>query len=183
MLVEHHRSFHKSRGIHRLATLLGNGIFIAEGDEWLRHRRLMQPAFHKASVERYEEVMVRRATAALDRWDSQPDIDVVLEARRLALEIAAESLFGDDIAEAEANEVRDAIEAAAGQLQTRVSSFKMFIPDWVPTGRQPAHERRHPATGRDRLSASSSDVDGSRPTRPTCSRCCWRHPTAAAMAG
>src|SRR6187402_265732 len=38
VLVEHHRSFHKSRGIHRLSTLLGNGIFIAEGEEWLAHR-------------------------------------------------------------------------------------------------------------------------------------------------
>jgi cytochrome P450 len=133
VLVEHHRSFHKSRGIHRLSTLLGNGIFIAEGDDWLAHRRLMQPAFTKASVNRYEEVMVRRAKRALDRWSGQPEIDVVLESRRLALEIAAECLFGNDVSEAEANEIRHAIEDAGTQLQTRVSSFKMFIPDWVPT--------------------------------------------------
>ena len=68
VLVEHARSFHKSRGLHRLSTLLGNGIFISEGDYWLRHRRSMQPAFSKASVERYEGTMVRRAQAALERW-------------------------------------------------------------------------------------------------------------------
>jgi cytochrome P450 len=133
VLVEHPRSFHKSRGVHRLSTLLGNGIFIAEGEEWLEHRRLMQPAFTKNAVNRYSEVMVRRTVAALDRWADKTDIDVVLEARRLALEIAAECLFGNDVSEAEADEIRHAIEDAGVQLQTRVSSFKMFIPDWVPT--------------------------------------------------
>jgi cytochrome P450 len=133
VLVEHPRSFHKSRGVHRLSTLLGNGIFIAEGEDWLSHRRLMQPAFTKNSVNRYAEVMVRRTAAALDRWAARSEIDVVIESRRLALEIAAECLFGNDVSEAEATEIREAIEAAGVQLQTRVSSFKMFIPDWVPT--------------------------------------------------
>jgi cytochrome P450 len=133
VLVEHARSFHKSRGLHRLSTLLGNGIFISEGDYWLRHRRSMQPAFSKASVERYEGTMVRRTQAALDRWAGRDEIDVVLESRRLTLEIAAESLFGNDISEKEATEIRVGVEVAGTQLQTRVSSFKMFIPDWVPT--------------------------------------------------
>ena len=133
VLVEHARSFHKSRGLHRLSTLLGNGIFISEDNYWLRHRRSMQPAFSKSSVERYEGTMVRRAQSALQRWAGRDAIDVVLEARRLTLEIAAESLFGNDISEAEAIEIREAVEVAGTQLQTRVSSFKMFIPDWVPT--------------------------------------------------
>ncbi len=68
VLVEHPRSFHKSRGIHRLSSLLGDGIFISEGDHWLSHRRLMQPAFHKANIDRYALVMVRRISGALDRW-------------------------------------------------------------------------------------------------------------------
>jgi cytochrome P450 len=76
VLVEHPKSFHKSRGIHRLSSLLGNGIFTSEGDYWLSHRRLMQPAFNKASVERYEEVMVRRTAAALDRWAGLDQIDI-----------------------------------------------------------------------------------------------------------
>src|SRR4051794_10139107 len=133
VLVEHARSFHKSRGLHRLSTLLGNGIFISEDDYWRRHRRLMQPAFSKSSVERYEGAMVRRGRAAVERWAGRDEIDVVLECRRLTLEIAAEALFGNDISEAEAIEIRDAVEVAGRQLQTRVSSLKMFIPDWVPT--------------------------------------------------
>jgi cytochrome P450 len=57
----------------------------------------MQPAFTKNAVNRYAEVMVRRTSAALERWSKLDEIDVVLESRRLALEIAAESLFGNDV--------------------------------------------------------------------------------------
>jgi cytochrome P450 len=145
LLVQHHKSVHKSRGVHRLATLLGNGIFISEGDDWLHHRRLMQPAFHRASVDRYADVMARRISAALDRWATSEVIDVVVEMRRLALEIAAESLFGNDVSAAEASEIREAIEAAGAQLQTRVSSWLMFVPDWVPT---PGNRRMNAAIAR-----------------------------------
>jgi cytochrome P450 len=145
VLVEHQKSFHKSRGVHRLSSLLGNGIFISEGDYWLSHRRLMQPAFHKASVERYASVMVRRISGALDRWARLETIDVVLETRRLGLEIAAEALFGNDVTEEQATEIRKAIEAAAEQLQTRVSSLLMYLPDWVPT---PGNRRMNAAIDR-----------------------------------
>jgi len=145
VLVEHPKSFHKSRGIHRLSSLLGNGIFISEGDYWLSHRRLMQPAFNKASVDRYAEVMVRRTKAALDRWSGLERIDIVIEARHLALEIAAETLFGNDITETEAVQIREDIEVAGTHLQTRVSSFKMFVPDWVPT---PGNRRMNAAIAR-----------------------------------
>ncbi len=147
VLVEHSKSFHKSRGTHRLATLLGNGIFLSEGDYWLRHRRLMQPAFHRAAVERYGEIMIRRIAGALERWSSLDVLDVVRETRRLALEIATETLFGNDVSEQEARAIGSAIEVAAAQLQTRVSSLKMYVPDWVPTA------------GNRRMNAAIDEID------------------------
>lgn len=133
VLVEHHSSFRKARGVRRLRTLLGNGIVLSEGDYWLRHRRLMQPAFHRASVGRYAEAMVRRTSAALDRWAAADVVDVVPEARRLTLEIAVETLFGNEVSQGEAREIGAALEIAGAQLQTRVSSLLMFVPDWLPT--------------------------------------------------
>ena len=147
VLVEHPKSFHKSRGTHRLATLLGNGIFLSEGDYWLRHRRLMQPAFHRAAVERYGEIMMRRISEALERWASLDTLDVVRETRRLALEIATETLFGNDVSEQEAQAIGSAIEVAAAQLQTRVSSLKMYVPDWVPSA------------GNRRMNAAIDEID------------------------
>jgi cytochrome P450 len=40
-----------------LIPLLGRGLLTAEGDEWLRHRRLASPAFHRERVEGYGRTM------------------------------------------------------------------------------------------------------------------------------
>lgn len=47
------RDFVKSRGIRLLRALLGDGLVVAEGDLWLRQRRLMQPASHRERVAAY----------------------------------------------------------------------------------------------------------------------------------
>src|SRR5215475_11318263 len=66
ILVTQSRDFEKSSGLLRLRPLGGNGLFLAEGDRWLRQRRLLQPAFHRQRLAGYGEVMVasaRRHTA------------------------------------------------------------------------------------------------------------------------
>lgn len=147
VLVEHHRSFRKARGVRRLRTLLGDGIVTSEGEFWLRERRLMQPAFHRASVARYADVMVGRTTAALDRWQAGDTIELIPEMRRLTLEIAVEALFGREVTEQEARRVGASLDVASAQLQTRVSSLLTFVPDWVPT------------PGNRRMNAAISAVD------------------------
>lgn len=145
VLVDKNRSFHKARGVRRLRTLLGEGVLLTEGEFWLRERRLMQPAFHRATVARYADTMVARTTALADRWSATDVIDVVPEMRRLTLEIAAQSLFGTDLTDEEIRLVGDALDIAGAQLQTRVSSLLMFVPDWLPT---PGNRRMNSAIRR-----------------------------------
>ncbi len=47
LLVTRNRDFTKSLGLRRLRPLVGDGLFLSEGDTWLRQRRLVQPAFHR----------------------------------------------------------------------------------------------------------------------------------------
>ncbi|MEX2546930.1 MAG: cytochrome P450 [Chloroflexota bacterium] len=145
VLVDKNHSFHKARGVRRLRTLLGEGVLLTEGEFWLRERRLMQPAFHRASVARYADTMVARTTAMADRWSDTDVIDLVPEMRRLTLEIAAQSLFGTDLTDEEIRLVGDSLDTAGAQLQTRVSSLLMFVPDWLPT---PGNRRMNSAIDR-----------------------------------
>jgi cytochrome P450 len=131
--VKENRHFVKARGLRALGTILGNGLVISEGDFWLRQRRLMQPAFHRSSVERYGAIMERRTREMLDSWQVGRSVDAVVEMRRLTFRIAAESLFGADVSEDELAEAGAALETVETHLQTRVSSLKMFLPDWLPT--------------------------------------------------
>jgi cytochrome P450 len=145
VLIGQQRSFRKAAGVRRLRTLLGNGLVLSEGDFWLKQRRMMQPAFHRAAVARYGEVMVRRTEAMLDRWQPGAKIDTVDELRALTLEIAVEALFGTQIDEDEIPLLRSALATADAQLQTRVSSLLMYVPDWVPT---PGNRRMNAAIAR-----------------------------------
>lgn len=79
---------------------LGEGLFTAKGDLWARQRRMMQPAFHRARIEAYSTIMVRRTQQMLDRWQPTPGSDRVIDLRHemmeLTLEIVCDALFGID---------------------------------------------------------------------------------------
>jgi cytochrome P450 len=161
VLIRQHASFRKAAGVRRLRTLLGNGLVLSEGDFWLKQRRMMQPAFHRAAVARYGEVMQRRTQAMLDGWEAGATIDAVEQLRALTLGIAVESLFGAQISEDEIRLVGSALATADAQLQTRVSSLLMFLPDWVPT---PGNRRMNRAIAQlDRLVGRIIEAGRERP--------------------
>src|SRR6476646_9685577 len=61
VLVTHARNFHKGRGLERAKMLLGEGLLTSEDDFHLRQRRLAQPAFHRARINAYGDVMATYA--------------------------------------------------------------------------------------------------------------------------
>src|SRR5262245_65319915 len=56
------------RPMQVLAQWNGNSVLISEGDEWLRQRRMVQPAFHPRRFEGYASCMVACTRHRLDRW-------------------------------------------------------------------------------------------------------------------
>ncbi|MGH7265986.1 MAG: cytochrome P450, partial [Candidatus Rokuibacteriota bacterium] len=50
VLVTHQRDFVKSWVVRLLRPVLGDGLLTSDGDHWLRQRRLVQPAFHRARI-------------------------------------------------------------------------------------------------------------------------------------
>ena len=72
VLVTRNRDFLKSRGLRLLRGLIGDGLFVSEGDFWLRQRRLMQPAFHRQRVSAYGEIMAAYAARQAAAWRLAP---------------------------------------------------------------------------------------------------------------
>ena len=56
IFVTRNWDFVKSPGVLRLRPMVGNRVFLAEGDSWLRERRLLQPAFPRQRLG-YGDVM------------------------------------------------------------------------------------------------------------------------------
>jgi cytochrome P450 len=108
VLVTHQRNFTKSRGLERAKKLLGEGLLTAEGATHLRHRRLLQPAFHRDRLAGYAQVMIDYAARTRERWRDGETLDLSREMMRLTLSIAGKTLFDTDV-ESSADEVGVAV--------------------------------------------------------------------------
>ncbi|GKV31143.1 hypothetical protein SLEP1_g39877 [Rubroshorea leprosula] len=79
--------------------MFGNGLVMVEGDEWVRHRHVITPAFSPANLKAMVDLMMEPATKMLDGWmaminTGNPEIDVEREIIETAGEIIAKTSFG-----------------------------------------------------------------------------------------
>jgi cytochrome P450 len=132
LFVTHNRSFIKHRFFWRhVDALFGTGLLTAEGDFWLRQRRLAQPAFHRERVTSYARVMVELADKASDGWRAGDTRDMHHEMMDLTLRIVVKTLFGVE-APKDVAAFGSAFDSAVKEIAARFRRpFK--IPDRVPT--------------------------------------------------
>ncbi|MDX6183527.1 cytochrome P450 [Flavobacterium sp. Fl-77] len=82
-----------------LSKYLGQGLLTANGDFWLKQRRLIQPAFHKQKMNQLVEnmeVIIANELAFLTK-DEPVDLFVIMS--QLAFDVVAKSLFKISTAE------------------------------------------------------------------------------------
>jgi cytochrome P450 len=119
-----------------LAQWNGNSVLITEGDEWLRQRRMVQPAFHARRFDGYAACMVERTRARLDRWlktittSGHVETDTGKEMTDLTLDIIARTLFGAEVS-AEASDLGRAV-AILSEIAVKEMQSPATLPDWLP---------------------------------------------------
>jgi len=132
VLVNKARLYHKGRILQANKYLFGEGLLTAEGDFWLRQRRLAQPAFHRERIAAYAATMADYTGQMLAAWRSGEERDIHQEMMNLALRIVGKTLFDADV-------TRDAREVGAtlDMLLKIASNFgrTVLVPLWVPTPR------------------------------------------------
>jgi cytochrome P450 len=133
LFVTRSRDFVKSPGVQFLRPLLGDGLFLSEGDTWLRQRRLVQPAFHRQRVAGYGDVMTAFTERHVAGWKDRDVIEVHAEMMALTQAIVGKTLFDADVS-GDAHEAGQAARVLAEDFGARLSSFRL-IPYWLPTPR------------------------------------------------
>ena len=130
VLVGHPRRYFKGRVLRANRHVFGEGLLTSEGDFWLRQRRLVQPAFHRARIAAYAETMVEYTRRMMESWGAGEERDVHQEMMRLTLQIVAKTLFNADVAR-DARDVGKSLEL----LLELGADFRrtLFVPHWVPT--------------------------------------------------
>lgn len=133
VLLTRNRAYTKHYAFKFLRPLLGRGLLTAEGDHWLRQRRLMQPAFSRESLARYAGLMVEDAQQMLDGWSDGQRRDIHDEMTELTLRIAAKTLMDIDIGE-QLEIVADGTDEVMDDFRRRFQSVAP-PPMWLPTAK------------------------------------------------
>lgn len=87
----------KSRALMEAKVLLGNGLLTNEGEDHLRQRRLVQPAFHR---DRIAEYATRMSAATVEHgrgWAAGQHVEMAADMSALTLDIVGRTLFGTDL--------------------------------------------------------------------------------------
>lgn len=119
VLVTQDRHFTKWFSVERIKEVLGEGLFVSEGEFHLRQRRLSQPAFHRERIASYADQMTSLALRLRERWQPDALIDICREMNWLAMMIVASTLFGADV-EADAEEIRAALSEILDQFERSI---------------------------------------------------------------
>jgi cytochrome P450 len=99
VLQDNHRNYGK--GYQKVKPLLGDGLVAAEGDYWLRQRRLMQPMFNRTTIPQYVPAMIRATEELLAEWHGRPDpqtpIDVAGEMMKVTMRVITRTMFSGEL--------------------------------------------------------------------------------------
>jgi len=87
----HHDGWGRFFGI---IDIFGDGLLTMDGAEHDEQRRLMNPAFTLAYMERYVPLMNRIIRERIADWAERGEVDIYTEARKITFDVAAEALTG-----------------------------------------------------------------------------------------
>ena len=145
--VEHHDSFERKspQMRHGLAPLLGDGLFISDGETWRRRRRdrrADRPCLAYAAVRSADGAGRRRDRRTLgERCATGAPINALTEMATLTAEIICRTVFGRQLGAAHAAEIIAAFseyQRLVGQLDL---AYFFGLPDWLPRFHSPAIHR------------------------------------------
>ena len=143
-----------------IRAFLGEGLLTAEGDTWLRHRRLAQQSFYKDKLHGWVDLMGETCGRMLEEWTmkSSAPFDVSLEFSRITLAVVGRVLFHSDLTR-DGSIVAPALATVQDHMERRIPLvFTPRIFDLVE--RLPTRENRRNARATQRLDALLHEIIG-----------------------
>jgi len=120
---------------HALKPLIGDGLFISDGETWAERRRMVAPVTHISRVPALAPTITEVAANWAERWAALPSgatLDALAEMARLTAVIICRTIFGRHLPESSA----ERIVAGFSDFQARVGQMDVLsllgLPDIVP---------------------------------------------------
>lgn len=134
VLRERPQDFPKSARVARgLRPLLGRSVFLANGDEWARQRRIIDPAFEGGRLRHSLPAMLDAGRAAAGRL-RPGEVEVEAVTAHAAADVIFRALFSVPIEDRVAAEVFAAFRAYQRAQPLVTPAAFLPLPGWLPFG-------------------------------------------------
>jgi cytochrome P450 len=127
-------TYQRSLQHDNLAMVMGYGLICSEGETWRRQRRLMQPAFDRALLERVVEITARLMGEVLDGWEAARErgdtVEVYSDMQALTMRVIGLALFSRDL-RTTSNDFAETVRVGVEVVGLRNIS-PVALPLWLP---------------------------------------------------
>jgi len=126
---------------HALEPLLGDGLFVSDGETWMKRRKLVAPIIHGSRVPGFAPIMVDTIEEKRAEWASRPDgseVDVLAEMAHLTAEIISRTIFGRQLGKDYASKVVRGFTEYQKHIDQVDLLAILGLPDWLPRFRSKA---------------------------------------------
>jgi cytochrome P450 len=148
-----------------LRPLVGDGLFISDGETWKTRRRIVAPIIHGQHLPSFAPMMVEVATETRQRWRAQPpgtEIDALSEMAEMTAGVICRTIFGRELGRQSARAIIESFTEYQRQIDTISLLSFAGMPDFRPGFMQPRSVRR----SKDRIIAVLDEVIESARARP-----------------
>ncbi|MFE1328498.1 cytochrome P450 [Streptomyces sp. NPDC058735] len=126
MLVDLAPTLDKGRFFDKMGHILGDSVVTAAGQEHVGRRRKLQPAFARARIAGYVDVMRDEVTAATGTWRHGQRLDVHEAMVGLSLDMLTKTVFSAGLDEETFRRLRRDLSVVMTGVGARV-----MLPDWA----------------------------------------------------
>ncbi len=119
---------------YALEPLLGDGLFVSDGDTWRKRRRMIAPIVHVSKLSKFAPIMVEAAQEVRERWSQSEGatVDILVESATLTAEIICRTLFGRKLGHDYARRIVDGF-SEYQRIINRIDLISLLgLPDWFP---------------------------------------------------
>ncbi|WP_084649971.1 cytochrome P450 [Stappia stellulata] len=129
---------------HALEPLIGDGLFVSDGETWRRRRQIVAPIIHASRVPAFFPVMAETIAERRAAWSVRGDgasVDMLEEMAHLTAEIICRTIFGRELGRDYAAEVVESFTAYQRHIDQIDILSLLGLPDWIPRFRSRAIKR------------------------------------------
>lgn len=146
VVATRHENFERKTPQMRRALeyLLGDGLFISDGETWKQRRPLVADIVHKHRVPAFGDIMKNTSLELVERWNRLGDgaaVNVLFEMAGLTAEIISRSVFGNDLGEKRAGMVTDGFTSYQALIDSVNIGYFLGFDDGLPLFRTPTLRR------------------------------------------